>query len=128
MDTSIEEAIQQSKKVLLLERGWDEEDALPIPLNTWQFCTHLLRGLADHISHNYATRINTPEINPCIDGSLDLSWKLDRARLLINVRPGNPATASYYGDYYNDDCQIKGSFEVGTFEEVLADWMQCLVE
>jgi hypothetical protein len=77
--------------------GWDGENALPI---TNEIDTKAI----DFIKANCVNHM-LPDINPCCDNTIDLSWRTENVRLLINIASDK---ISYYGDLYNDVDQIKG--------------------
>jgi hypothetical protein len=69
-----------------------------------------------------------PEIEPVNNGSIDISWHTDKARMLINVRhiEGKPF-AFYYGNLFNNQVPTKGNVPIdGIVYTHLAEWMNYL--
>jgi len=127
MKNKVEELIEQSRYILTLEEGWDEEDALPVNKAIWENATSFLRAYAKYINQHYDFSFELPEINPLRDGSIDLEWRTSKGRLLINFNEKNPHEASFYGDRYADEDSIKGNVDVKEVKEHLAIWMKnCL--
>ena len=126
-NSQLDELIEQSKYMLALEEGWDEEDALPIGKAIWENATSFLRAYAGYIHQHYEIQLELPEINPLRDGSIDLEWRTSSGRLLINFDKENPREASFYGDRYADEDCIKGNVDITGIREHLAIWMKnCL--
>ncbi len=120
-------SIDQSKAILELEEDWNGDNAERILPETWRKAAVFLMNYSKYILENFSTIIKSPEINPCMNGSIDLVWRTKAARLLINVKPaGNPIIASYYGDLYNNRQAIKSTIEDETVIEHLAFWMKNL--
>ncbi|SHN33299.1 hypothetical protein [Chitinophaga sp. CF418] len=125
--SKVDELIEQSKYILNLKEGWDEEDALPIDKTIWENATSFLRTYVNYIDQHYRIPFELPEINPLRDGSMDLEWRTAKGRLLINFNNRNPQKASFYGDRYANEDSIKGNVDIKEVKEHLAIWMKnCL--
>lgn len=123
------EAIRQSKKLLQLPEGWDEEAAKPIDSQALEAAGRLLMDMAELLLRSPGNQtLAVPEINPVPNGSIDLSWRTARARMLINVRKeGTGYTAYFYGDEYNNVNPIKGIMPVTNASRLLG-WLPYLVK
>lgn len=123
----IANTIEQSKEILELELDWDGFNAAPINNETWILAVTFLINYSKFILDKFDTVILSPEINPCKNGTLDLTWKTKRARFLLNIKaPHNPVFASYYGDLLNNQQPIKSSLSDNSIIEYLAFWMKNL--
>lgn len=121
--------IEHSKYMLSLEPGWNEENALAINPEIWKVAVKFLIQCAADIYDNDDRIINEPEINPCKDGSIDLSWRTSRVRLLINFRKSEEGIrAYYYGDFYKNEQPVKGWISPGSADNFLSMWMKNLAE
>ncbi|WP_157263818.1 hypothetical protein [Pedobacter sp. Leaf176] len=121
------QTISKSKYILELEKGWDDADAPriePLLFNTACKC------ISNYIESIYKEKffvIQSPEIAPVADGSLDFSWQLDNARMLINFRSFNEEVFAYfYGDLKDNKIPIKGNVPAKEVFEHLMKWMQYL--
>ena len=122
--------IEYSKYILSLESGWDDENAIVIDPEVWKVaCKFIIQYVTD-IYENYDRIIDEPEINPCKDGTIDLSWRNSRVRLLINFkRSGNEIRQYYYGDFYKkDEKTIKGWSNTNVIDPSLLMWMKNMTE
>lgn len=123
----IADEIEASNFIKKLEVNWDGENAKKIGPNIWTAAIKFLIEYSIYISKALNTIIQAPEINPCKDDSIDLSWRSIKSRLLINIRLVNGKfIAYYYGDNYNNNDPIKGSVSTETISEFLAVWMKSL--
>jgi hypothetical protein len=119
--------IEQSKFFLDLEPGWDEENALTIDPEVWKTAIKFLIHYSIDIFKNIDRLIEEPEISPCKDGTIDLSWRTSRSRMLINFRKSEDGIrAYYYGDFYNNKQPIKGWVNTNTVDIYLSMWMRNL--
>ncbi|WP_439882666.1 hypothetical protein ACSX1A_05740 [Pontibacter sp. MBLB2868] len=124
---SIYEAVEESRYILDLEEGWDDENAKEISIISWYRTISFLVNYSSYIFDTYQLKISAPEINPCRDGSIDLSWRTNTARMLINISNADNMIASYYADKYNSLNSIEGLVETDKVQEFLASWMKYLV-
>lgn len=126
-ESVIEKAITQAQRMLDLPDGWDEENAKRIEQSTFQAASSFLRLYANRLVE-LDIRIQAPEIDPCPDGSIDLNWHTQNARMLINIRQdNNEYVAYYYGDFYEGKMPFKGNIAVTIYYEFFAAWMKYLV-
>ncbi|THU34210.1 hypothetical protein FAM09_24640 [Niastella caeni] len=126
-ESDIEKALSQAKKMLTLSEGWDEANAKRIEPSTFQAAATFLLRYVNRLEETNIY-IQTPEIDPCPDGSIDLNWHTDNARMLVNIRQeNNEYVAYYYGDFYDGKMPFKGNIAVDTFFDFFAAWMKYLV-
>jgi len=124
--TCIAKKIEDSKGILSLEDDWDSQGAVRISPKTFNNACNLLIDYSKKVLSTYKISINVPHINPCNNGSIDLVWKNEKARLLINVKSNNEKIiASGYGYLKNNAQPIQFILEKNkpTLEH-LVFWMQ----
>ena len=126
--SEIEKVIEEALYIKSLPDNWDEEGAQKISEEIFTSTAAFLRYCSNYLYIGAGIILPAPEINPCKDGSIDLSWRTGTARLLINIRMQEGALyAFFYGDRYNNKMPIKGNFPLSEFSESLAAWMKYLV-
>ncbi|WP_293785740.1 hypothetical protein [uncultured Pedobacter sp.] len=119
--------IEEAKYMLDLEEGWDGDIASPIdPILFNRAC----KCISDYIEAVYNDKffvIQSPSIDPVGDGSIDFTWRLNNARMLINFKyVQNRILGHYYGDLQNNEIPIKGNVPTDKVYEHLMKWMQNL--
>jgi hypothetical protein len=119
----VQEAINEALKINFFIEDWDGEGAPAIKREIWERATTFLINYVSSIENLYHIVVESPEINPCPDGSIDLSWRTTEARMLINIRNTHEGKAFYYGDLYEDKNSIKGNVNTEKVELHLAAWM-----
>jgi len=123
----IHSEIKDSTQILELEENWDDEGAKKVQESIFIEAVKFLLNYSNFIYKNFDIIISTPEINPCIDGSIDLSFRNQNARLLINIQEENEKlNAVFYGDLYDNKIPIKGNVPTKGVFEHLAHWMKNL--
>ncbi len=121
------EEIIHSHYLLDLEDDWDNMGAAAIKFDTYISAINFLIRYSNTLVDLHSTVITSPEINPCFDGSIDLSWKTDKVRLLINFKMvENSVRAIYYRDFYDNKNSSKGSLPLDELNESFLVWMKAL--
>ena len=120
-------AIEDSISMLELEEDWDGANGKKIEYKTWSNASTFLLSYSKYILDKFGSIIKSPEINASGNGSIDLVWKTQNARLLVNFKPsGNQVLASCYGDLYDNKQPIKSLIIDELVIEHLAFWMKNL--
>lgn len=110
------EEIKQSFNLLSLKEGWDDEDALPMNEKAYSRALELLFRLINEIGS-----FETPDINLCNDGSVDISFSNEnKPHLLINVKD---YMISWYGCDSLGKNQINDN-QTKLFNEELFNWVK----
>ena len=127
VNPAIEKAIEEAADIADLPDNWDDEGGRKISSKLFAGAASFLRQYSDYLI-NLGFLMQAPQIDPCKDGTIDLAWRTERSRMLINIREyeGIPH-AFFYGDKYNNKMPIKGNFPLSEFSEPLAAWMKHLV-
>lgn len=108
--------IQDSFKMLLLEEGWNENGSPKINRKSFSMAIEALMRMINQIGIT-----ENPEINPCPDGSVDISWRTkNKTRLLINMRDEK---MFWYGDDGKEGDKIEGNTN-GCYDECLFKWIK----
>jgi 23S rRNA U2552 (ribose-2'-O)-methylase RlmE/FtsJ len=111
-----------------IEEDWDHEGGLkPKPENI-EAAKFFLEVYGKAMYDRNGIWLPIPEVDPVNNGSIDISWWTDTARILINIRQkDNEPFAFFYGDLYKNKFQIKGNVPVKTdaFPHIL-EWMKYL--
>lgn len=122
----IAEEIESSEFILDLKDDWDNQGGLPVKREVYFASIKFLIQYSRFLFEKGVV-IDAPEIDPCTDGSVDLSWRTANARLLINFRKTDKGLLAYfYGDLYQNEAPTKGNVPVEMFSESLAVWMKNL--
>jgi len=118
---AVKKAVEDSRWILALTPGWDDESARTCE-GAWRRATaHLLLSAAWVGDHLHA-RLPAPVIMPLADGSIDLHWKTSSRELLINVPEGPAQGATYYGDGHATQ-PVRGDFDPAGIHEELLNWL-----
>jgi hypothetical protein len=79
--------------------------------------------LLNHIKHNSLfddLSVKEPEINLCIDGSVDISWRFNKYKLLVNVKESR---VGWYEDKGDNVRVIKGNQDNPSRIPLLYEWI-----
>lgn len=124
---NIVKEIEGSSYIPDLKDNWDNMGALKIEKNLYIDAVQFLidYSLAVYNVHNIV--IDAPEINPCLNGTIDMSWRSSSVRLLINFKRINNATkALFYRDHYKNEKSNKGELALDVIDESFLTWMKLL--
>lgn len=78
--------LEKAGDLLNLEDGWDDENGKRVDFDSHIYAIGLIHIVLNNV---------VPDINPCCDGTLDLSWRAEGVKLLVNVKGDQVA---FYGD------------------------------
>jgi hypothetical protein len=114
--------------IVNLDDDWDGMGALSISRELYKNAIGLLLDYAIYIFKNYnKTVIQSPEINPVPNGTIDFSWTTTEARLLINVKYKNADyVASCYGYSKISGLSIEGLVDMKNIDNDIASLMKKL--
>ena len=119
--------IEKSKYLLDLKEDWDDEGGLPIEFVTWK---RAISFLVDYALWLYNDQqyfvIEPPQINSGPGSSIDLLWRNDKYRLLVNISEDSEKPIEYYGDNNLGENSIKGKLKPGFVQEFFALWVKNL--
>lgn len=126
--TSIENVIKEirnSVSILELTENWDDAGAAIVNSETWEKAVLFLFNYALHIYTQSELKniLIEPDIAAVNDGSIDLTWRTEKARLLVNIKPQSLERASYYTDLYSDKDFSKRSVSTDLINEGFAGWL-----
>jgi hypothetical protein len=118
----IGDAILQSRAMLDLQDNWDEDGAARIGEETWRRAATFLVRQARWAWDSYQRVIDTPDITPGPDGSIDLHWDRPSYEMLINIPVGPKTKAGFYGDDRGGTL-VKGTLDPTQVSKGLLDWL-----
>ncbi|MGH7900630.1 MAG: hypothetical protein ACRENZ_02725, partial [Thermodesulfobacteriota bacterium] len=97
---SLYNSIEESKYILELEENWDGEGSPTYKQSTWRRAIEFISNYAIWIFSETNRIIDAPKIYHGPNGSIDILWKKENYRLLINIPDDAEKPASFYGDDY----------------------------
>ena len=116
--------LEESAYLLELEDDWDDEGGTAVDFDTWKRTVEFLAGYANHLYKYQGFVLDPPEIEPGPGTSIDLTWRGESYRLLVNV-PSNPEQPmGYYGDNRQGENSIKGKLKSGPVQPYFAIWLK----
>jgi len=120
--------INDSKYIVTLENDWDNLGAVPISKELYKKAISFLLMYTIFIyKDDNKTVLQSPEINPCCNGSIDLSWSTVGARMLINVKfKEGRYLASFFGYPNSTKLPIEGLIDMDNIDKDIALWMKKL--
>lgn len=124
---TLADEIEKSIYLLDLEKDWDDEGGLPIKFETWK---RAISFVVDYAIWLYNAQqhfvIEPPQINSGPGTSIDLLWRNDKYRLLVNISEDSEKPIEYYGDNNLGENSIKGKLKPGFVQEFFALWVKNL--
>ena len=119
--------VNDSLHILDWDNGWDDGKAISIDKRIFFTSTDCISKYIENIFYEQGVVINSPTINPLVNGSLDFEWISEKVRFLINFRVQDESIIGYYyGDLYNNRLAIKGTIPTDKVYDHLMKWMQNL--
>jgi hypothetical protein len=119
----ISRTIEKSRELLELPPDWDGEGSPNISEETWRRATDFLRNQAEWLLEQVGVVIDTPQIAPGPNGSIDIYWRNASAELLVNIPVDKGATISFYGDT-KAGSHIAGSMKDSDYNRGLWLWLK----
>jgi hypothetical protein len=124
---NIADEICDSLFIVDLQDDWDNEGAVAINKELYRDSIQFLIDYSLALFNIHNVVIEAPEINPCRDGTIDISWKTGNVRLLLNFRLNNGhSKALFYRDHYNNEKSNKGELALDEIDESFLVWMKFL--
>jgi hypothetical protein len=115
-------AIRKSREMLQWEDDWDGEGSPAYLEATWQRATNLLRTSVLELWDTQRKLAPTPRVTPGPNGSIDLYWRADNYKLLINIPVDSNEMADYYGQNRHGEI-IEGTLDTMTSAMWLLVWL-----
>ena len=119
---NIEEAIQDSRKILDWPDDWDGEGSKTFGESTWSRAVNWLREATVALHKRHELWVDPPQILPASEGSIDIYWKTSKSELLINF-PENPEESVEYYGCGNQKDTVRGKLDVSQSGEWLLAWL-----
>jgi len=102
-------ALKECRDLLALSADWDDAGALTIRTETVEAACSLLKSAHSRSMQRYGRSLPMPRVSACSDGSIDLFWKTEAYRLLINVQPADVSESDFYGETQSG-LKLRGTF------------------
>jgi hypothetical protein len=93
----IVEIIKKSESILKLEDNWDTLGGKSFSEDTWKAAAIFLINYSNEVNDFHGFVIDTPNIYPGPNGSIDIDWETTKYGLIVNIAEGGE-TATYYAD------------------------------
>jgi hypothetical protein len=106
-------AFRRFRELLELGEDWDDAGASAVAPATAEAAVALLKTATSAALERLARPLPLPTISPCHDGSIDLFWKAEAYRLLINIQAPHGPESDFYGETQGG-FKFKGTFRSGT--------------
>jgi hypothetical protein len=90
--------LKRCRELLDLPADWDDAGASRIHPDTIEAACSLIESAESKALDRYGRSLPMPKVSPCTDGSVDLFWKTDAYRLLINIQPNDGAPSDFFGE------------------------------
>lgn len=117
--------IERSRYLMSLEEDWDGEGGTSFDYQTWKRAVSFILDYALYLFNNHQNFIiDPPQINPGPETSIDLLWRNDKYRLLVNIPSNIEDPILYYGDNNLGENSIKGNLKSGPVQEFFALWLK----
>jgi len=116
------DAINRSRTILSLADDWDGEGAVGYSTATWERATLFLLRQAKLAADQFHVALEVPGISPADQGSIDLFWRAQDRRLLVNFPADEGAPATYYGENRKGDT-ISGHINTESARADLIAWL-----
>jgi hypothetical protein len=111
------ETIEKSKYILDLQDDWDDAGSEGYGELSWTASVKFLLKYAKTLHQDFNIEVQTPNIYPGPKGSIDILWKVETYRLLVNIGK-NGEDAMFYADNYKDQT-TEGNFKIDQFNRFL---------
>lgn len=119
--------IIDSKYILDLNDDWDGEGSPSFSKELYQDAIQFLIDYSIALFNVYNIVMDVPEINPCRNGSIDISWRSSLVRLLINFKQvAGETKILFYRDHYQNKQSNKGDLSLNNIDESFLIWMKFL--
>lgn len=123
----IEDTLDKYTSHLLdLEDNWDGQGASSYKLDTIQRTKRFVRAIMDYFT-DQRIEISIPKVLPVPNGSLDISWKNNYYRLIINISEDPHHLVEVYGDvtdHPEDEIDLRLNYDILIKGGVLVEWLK----
>lgn len=106
---NIADSVSASTYIYDLKKDWDGQGSQGYKKSTWERAINFLIQYAELVLNNTNKILATPKIFPGPAGSIDVQWKRNDYRLLINIPEKKSQLSTFYADNYKSEV-MKGTF------------------
>jgi len=116
--------INSSKNhILSLKDNWDGEGSKGFKEETLNMAIIFLKGLVEQFFNNSGFVLQTPNILPVGDLSIDIHWRTEEMELTINFSEECIDRPSFYG-VDKDGNEIQGIMSIEKIYSVILPWLK----
>ena len=116
LPSNLEMEFKRSEDILKMHVDCEDEES---PLYQREVLSRSIAFVKNHarwLAKECRQEMDTPEILPGPDGSIDVHWRQSSYELLVNIPTDMHNRATYYGDNYRSSV-IKGTFDPTTINK-----------
>ncbi|MEA2527710.1 MAG: hypothetical protein QOF73_4937, partial [Thermomicrobiales bacterium] len=122
--SEVAKRIEASRRILDLEDNWDDEGSIAYDEATWRAAVQIVVDSANAYWDSTQQVAPVPAISPGPDGSIDVTWRVGRRQVLINVPPAGEGPAVFSGlDAEDKDRSVEGRIGTDKNQEWLLTWL-----
>ena len=103
-----------------LQKDWDDDGAEIIESDVINTAKEFLKTL-----YKQKEPIYHPEVDPCCNGTIDISWHTENQQILINIKKGGK-TIGYYGENKENNSVIKNTISFENIHIELLPWLKLI--
>lgn len=113
----IAEEIENAVTFLENLEDWDSEEGAHYTFSTLKNAATFISDYSMWVLNEYDFVIPTPKIYPGPDGSVDILWKSEKFKLLVNIKPHPDLSATFFGKNDNGEEFVEGQFKIGNINQ-----------
>lgn len=102
LELAIPKLIEEFSRILELKDGWDGISASVFNEDEVLFAVKYTTVLSKDVYKKHKKQLFFDEINPCIDNTIDFSWREEGCKLLISVSLSCKSTSSLRIGWYGE--------------------------
>ncbi len=118
----LKKEIENSKKILDLNDGWNGKDSRGYKKKTWKTAIKFLVNLIEIYYDKYNQYLDVPYIDTGNNGDIDLHWKTEKYELHLTIPENSKEPISFYGDNYGNNVS-EGIFTKDIVDSLLS-WIK----
>ncbi|MEX2411973.1 MAG: hypothetical protein WD607_11530 [Candidatus Paceibacterota bacterium] len=96
---------------------WDPDEGEVYTYSTLKNASTFLADYSIWVLNEQGFVIPTPKIYPGPNGTIDILWKDEKFKLLVNVRPHPDLSATFYGKTNDGEEFVEGKFKIGNINQ-----------
>ena len=113
----IAEEIENAVTFLENMEDWDADEGEHYTFSTLKNAVTFLVDYSIWVLDEHSFVIPTPKIYPGPDGSVDILWKNEKFKLLVNIKPYPDLFATFFGKTNEGEEFVEGKFKIGNINQ-----------